>query len=105
MTIVGLFIGGVSNIIAGTISADLGRQDAIQGNSEALAIVTGPGSFGVALGQIIVPVIHSHFNWFYEFYYFIACVCLNKILYLDRPIIDCFYFVIFKFKCCLKTEI
>ncbi len=60
-TIVGLFIGGVSNIIAGTISADLGRQDAIQGNSEDSAIVTGTGSFGVALGQIIVPVIQSHF--------------------------------------------
>jgi OPA family glycerol-3-phosphate transporter-like MFS transporter 3 len=67
MTIVGLFIGGVSNIIAGTISADLGWQDAIQGNSEDSAIVTGTGSVGAALGQIIVRVIQSHFNWFYEF--------------------------------------
>jgi len=84
MTIVGLFIGGASNIIAGTISADLGRQDAIQGNSEALATVTGivdgTGSVGAALGQIIVPVIQSHFNWFFVFYYFIACVSFfNKI--------------------------
>ena len=84
MTIVGLFIGGASNIIAGTISADLGRQDAIQGNSEALATVTGivdgTGSIGAALGQIFVPLIQSHFNWFYVFYFFIACVSLYKLL-------------------------
>ena len=78
MTIVGFFVGGAANIISGTISADLGRQDAIQGNSEALATVTGivdgTGSIGAALGQIFVPSIQSRFNWFYVFYFFIACV-------------------------------
>ena len=81
MTIVGFFVGGASNIIAGTISADLGRQEAIQGNSEALATVTGivdgTGSVGAALGQIFVPLIQNRFNWFFVFYYFIICVSLD----------------------------
>ena len=81
MTIVGFFVGVAANIISGTISADLGRQDAIQGNSEALATVTGivdgTGSVGAALGQIFVPLIQSRFNWFFVFYFFIACVSLS----------------------------
>jgi MFS transporter, OPA family, solute carrier family 37 (glycerol-3-phosphate transporter), member 3 len=58
LTIVGLFIGDASNKIAGRISAYLGRKDAIQGNSEALATVTGivdgTGSVGsTVLTQIV----------------------------------------------------
>jgi hypothetical protein len=41
MTIVGFFVGGAANIINSTITVDLGRQDAIKGNKEGLATVTG----------------------------------------------------------------
>lgn len=52
----GFFIGGPSNMISSAISADLGRQELIQGSSEALATVTGivdgTGSIGAAVGQV-----------------------------------------------------
>ncbi|XP_078199760.1 sugar phosphate exchanger 3 isoform X3 [Callithrix jacchus] len=55
MTVTGFFIGGPSNMISSAISADLGRQEIIQGSSEALATVTGivdgSGSIGAAVGQ------------------------------------------------------
>ncbi|KAJ7402971.1 Sugar phosphate exchanger 3 [Pitangus sulphuratus] len=56
MAITGFFIGGPSNMISSAISADLGRQDLVKGNSEALATVTGivdgTGSIGAAVGQV-----------------------------------------------------
>lgn len=43
-------------MISSAISADLGRQDLVQGSSEALATVTGivdgTGSVGAAVGQV-----------------------------------------------------
>lgn len=43
-------------MISSAISADLGRQEGMAGNSEALATVTGivdgTGSMGAALGQV-----------------------------------------------------
>lgn len=43
-------------MISSAISADLGRQELIQGSSEALATVTGivdgTGSVGAAVGQV-----------------------------------------------------
>lgn len=43
-------------MISSAISADLGRQELIQGSSEALATVTGivdgTGSIGAAVGQV-----------------------------------------------------
>lgn len=52
----GFFIGGPSNMISSAISADLGRQELIQGSNEALATVTGivdgTGSIGAAVGQV-----------------------------------------------------
>lgn len=81
MTVVGFFVGGAANMISGTITADLGRQDAIQGNKEGLATVTGivdgTGSVGAALGQILVPLIQDKFNWSFVFYFFIVLVKNN----------------------------
>lgn len=82
MSIVGFFIGGAANMISATITADLGKQGAIQGNKEGLATVTGivdgTGSVGAALGQLFVPLIQSRFDWFYVFYFFIIlCIMTN----------------------------
>ncbi|TSK13204.1 Sugar phosphate exchanger 3 [Bagarius yarrelli] len=72
----GFFIGGPSNMISSAISADLGRQDALQGSQEALATVTGivdgTGSIGAAGGQYLVSLIESKLGWMWVFYFFIV---------------------------------
>uniref|UniRef100_A0A8D2CVN1 Sugar phosphate exchanger 3 n=1 Tax=Sciurus vulgaris TaxID=55149 RepID=A0A8D2CVN1_SCIVU len=69
------FIGGPSNMISSAISADLGRQELIQGSSEALATVTGivdgTGSIGAAVGQYLVSLIQDNLGWMWVFYFFI----------------------------------
>ncbi|XP_037847091.2 sugar phosphate exchanger 3 isoform X4 [Chlorocebus sabaeus] len=75
MTVTGFFIGGPSNMISSAISADLGRQELIQGSSEALATVTGivdgSGSIGAAVGQYLVSLIRDKLGWMWVFYFFI----------------------------------
>lgn len=62
-------------MISSAISADLGRQELIQGSSEALATVTGivdgTGSIGAAVGQYLVSLIQDHLGWMWVFYFFI----------------------------------
>lgn len=75
MTVTGFFIGGPSNMISSAISADLGRQELVQGSSEALATVTGivdgTGSIGAAVGQYLVSLIQDNLGWMWVFYFFI----------------------------------
>ncbi|XP_033048356.1 sugar phosphate exchanger 3 isoform X4 [Trachypithecus francoisi] len=75
MTVTGFFVGGPSNMISSAISADLGRQELIQGSSEALATVTGivdgSGSIGAAVGQYLVSLIRDKLGWMWVFYFFI----------------------------------
>ena len=84
MSVAGFFVGGASNMISATITADLGRQGPIQGNKEGLSTVTGivdgTGSIGAALGQLLVPLLQEKYNWYYVFYLFIALV--NIILFI-----------------------
>ncbi|KAM9823632.1 sugar phosphate exchanger 3 [Neosynchiropus ocellatus] len=76
LAVTGFFIGGPSNMISSAISADLGRQEALQGSQEALATVTGivdgTGSIGAAAGQYMVSLIKSRLSWMSVFYFFIA---------------------------------
>ena len=78
MGITGAFIGGPANMISAAITADLGRQDILAGNDQALSTVTGivdgTGSFGAAIGQILIPVIQKGLDWSYVFYFFILMV-------------------------------
>lgn len=78
MAVAGFFVGGAANIISATITADLGQQEALKGSKEGLATVTGivdgTGSVGAAIGQLLVPVIQTKFNWHYVFYLFIVLV-------------------------------
>lgn len=86
MTIAGLFIGGVANLISAAISADLGKQGPVQGNKEALATVTGivdgTGSVGAALGQILVPLLQEGTGWHSVFYLFIIMTILTAVCIL-----------------------
>uniref|UniRef100_A0A8C2CRI8 Sugar phosphate exchanger 3 n=2 Tax=Cyprinus carpio TaxID=7962 RepID=A0A8C2CRI8_CYPCA len=74
----GFLIGGPSNIISSAISADLGRQGALQNSQQALATVTGivdgTGSIGAAGGQYLVSLIESKLGWMCVFYFFIIMV-------------------------------
>ncbi|TRY67973.1 hypothetical protein DNTS_006122 [Danionella cerebrum] len=71
----GFLIGGPSNMISSAISADLGRQEALQNSQEALATVTGivdgTGSVGAAAGQYVVSLMENRFGWMCVFYFFV----------------------------------
>ncbi|XP_077896768.1 sugar phosphate exchanger 3 isoform X3 [Ictidomys tridecemlineatus] len=95
MTVTGFFIGGPSNMISSAISADLGRQELIQGSSEALATVTGivdgTGSIGAAVGQYLVSLIQDNLGWMWVFYFFIlmtSCTILFISPLIVREIIS-----------------
>jgi OPA family glycerol-3-phosphate transporter-like MFS transporter 3 len=86
MTITGVFIGGPANMISAAITADLGRQEILAASDKALSTVTGivdgTGSFGAAIGQVLIPVIQEAWdNWRFVFYFFIlmtfiTCLCI-----------------------------
>ena len=81
MTVTGIFIGGPANMISTAITADLGRQEILAANNQALSTVTGivdgTGSFGAAIGQILIPVIENRWNdWRFVFYFFVHCIVL-----------------------------
>lgn len=86
MAVVGFFIGGVANLVSAAISADLGKQGPVQGNSEALATVTGivdgTGSVGAAIGQILVPLIQDKLGWKSVFYLFMLMTLLTALCIL-----------------------
>ncbi|UJR25073.1 hypothetical protein I4U23_006433 [Adineta vaga] len=76
MTVTGVFIGGPANMISAAITADLGRQEVLAASDQALSTVTGivdgTGSFGAAIGQVLIPVIQKQWNdWRFVFYFFV----------------------------------
>lgn len=84
MAVTGTFIGGPANMISAAITADLGRQEILAASDQALSTVTGivdgTGSFGAAIGQILIPIIQKHASWQFVFYFFIIMVRLLFIL-------------------------
>ncbi|XP_053505912.1 sugar phosphate exchanger 3 [Ictalurus furcatus] len=88
----GFFIGGPSNMISSAISADLGRQEALQGHQEALATVTGivdgTGSIGAAGGQYLVSLIESKLGWMWVFYFFIVMTGFSIVFVIPLLIND-----------------
>jgi sugar phosphate permease len=58
MFLLGFFISGLNNMISAACSADLGKQEALKGNTKAISTVTGiidgTGTMGTAAGQFIV---------------------------------------------------
>jgi sugar phosphate permease len=79
MTVTGVFIGGPANMISAAITADLGRQEVLAASDQALSTVTGivdgTGSFGAAIGQVLIPVIQEAWDdWRFVFYFFVLMV-------------------------------
>ncbi|GIY90170.1 sugar phosphate exchanger 3 [Caerostris extrusa] len=92
MTLTGTVIGGVASLISTAVSADLGRHPDLSNSKEALSTVTGiidgTGSYGAAIGQILVPIIMKNFGWKSVFFVFmlmtiLTLVCIFKIVYKD----------------------
>ena len=88
MTVTGAFIGGPANMISAAITADLGRQDVLAASDQALSTVTGivdgTGSFGAAIGQVLIPVIQDHRGWHFVFYFFVVMVSLFHFLHKEN---------------------
>ncbi len=99
MTITGTFIGGPANMISAAITADLGRQEVLAASDQALSTVTGivdgTGSFGAAIGQILIPVIQKARDWEFVFYFFILMVRSSYLIFKNKNSI---FFVAFDFK-------
>ena len=88
----GFFVGGISNIIAGTACADLGKQDALKNNEKALSTVTGivdgTGSVGAAVGQKGIGYLQDHGTWrqiftLMTFFVFLSSLPLSFISYKE----------------------
>ena len=88
----GGLIGGVANIISAAISADLGRQDAIRGNVEALStvagIIEGTGTMGAALGQLAVPYMKAAFGWGSVFFFLMVAISLAVVNILPIVVVE-----------------
>jgi OPA family glycerol-3-phosphate transporter-like MFS transporter 3 len=91
MTVTGAFIGGPANMISAAITADLGRQDVLAASDQALSTVTGivdgTGSFGAALGQILIPLIQKAYDWRFVFYLFILMVRKRIFYFFDLMVL------------------
>ncbi|KAL7674294.1 hypothetical protein ACOME3_000572 [Neoechinorhynchus agilis] len=84
MTLIGFFIGGGGSIISTAITADLGNDNADANESgegtqksvlsTVAGIIDGIGSFGAAIGQLLIPTIHNavHGDWKPVFYMLIT---------------------------------
>ena len=87
----GMFTQGVSNTIASTCSADIGKSIDKSKNKKAVGTVTGIidgcGSIGASVGQFIVGLTVPAFGWQYGYLFLIALIQtvtfipLSKILY------------------------
>lgn len=86
MFLSGYFVNGPYSLITTAVATDLGTQDAIKGNSRALAtvsaIIDGTGSVGAALGPLLTGYISTR-GWNSVFFMLIVSISL-AILFLIR---------------------
>ena len=83
---IGFLVGGVASILSSICVADLGKLDALRNNEKALStvagIIDGSGSFGAAVGQVIIGFCKG-LSWKAVFLSF-AVVVLLSVLPLIR---------------------
>ncbi|TVU12331.1 hypothetical protein EJB05_45969, partial [Eragrostis curvula] len=86
MFLSGYFVNGPYSLITTAVATDLGTQDAIKGNSRALAtvsaIIDGTGSVGAALGPLLTGYISTR-GWNSVFFMLIVSISL-AIVFLIR---------------------
>uniref|UniRef100_A0A5K3FR96 MFS domain-containing protein n=1 Tax=Mesocestoides corti TaxID=53468 RepID=A0A5K3FR96_MESCO len=85
----GILVVGPYSLITTVVSADLGTDQSLQGNTKALstvvAIIDGMGSLGAAAGPFIVGLIVGY-GWLYIFLVMMLFLILS-ILFLLRRIV------------------
>lgn len=83
MFLSGLLVNGPYSLITTAVAADLGTQDAIKGNSRALATVTaiidGTGSVGGALGPLLAGYLSTR-GWNSVFFMLIVAILCAALL-------------------------
>eukprot|EP00057_Strongylocentrotus_purpuratus_P025678 XP_011680152.1 PREDICTED: sugar phosphate exchanger 3 [Strongylocentrotus purpuratus] len=89
MAIAGAFVCGVTHMIGSTIAADLGqRKDSLGQDKEALSTVTGiidgTGTFGAAIGQVVIPILKINYGWGSVFAFFV--VMIGSAVFFISPI-------------------
>ncbi|TNV82607.1 hypothetical protein FGO68_gene9487 [Halteria grandinella] len=76
MFLLGFCINGLNNVISSACSADLGKQEALQGNDRGTSTVTGiidgTGTMGAAFGQLLVSFTQRGNEWRYGYFLVIA---------------------------------
>ncbi|KAI0981197.1 hypothetical protein GJ496_005354 [Pomphorhynchus laevis] len=84
MCILGLLIGGCNSIMGTAVTHDLANHPMAQGRamSTVAGIIDGTGSFGAALGQLVIPIIQQLFGWDGVFVMFVLSLIIAWILLL-----------------------
>ena len=89
MIVSGIFVNGPYGLITTAVSANLGTQKALRGDTKAMATVTaiidGTGSLGAALGPLLTSFISST-SWNDVFYMLITANTLAALL-LARQVV------------------
>lgn len=90
MFLAGYFVNGPYSLITTAVATDLGTQNAIKGNSRALAtvsaIIDGTGSVGAALGPLLTGYISTR-GWNSVFFMLIVSISL-ALMFLIRIVKD-----------------
>ncbi|UYV70604.1 SLC37A3 [Cordylochernes scorpioides] len=87
--LVGACIIGASIIISTAIAADIGQQGKLEAKATIIGIIEGTGSFGAAIGQLLIPRLRfTGGNWYLIFLIFIGMtfltlLCILKIIWKD----------------------
>ena len=88
----GCLLGGPASLICTAISADLGKNDKIAGNTQALStvsgIIDGTGSLGAAIGQYLVGVISKYCGWLWVFKFLLIMISMSFALVLPMLVND-----------------
>ena len=85
MSLTGFMIAGPANLLSAVVATDLATLPHLQGErvlSTMTGFIDGTGSLGAAIGQILVPVLQSHFEWNSVFYLFLVSCILTLLLVL-----------------------
>lgn len=86
MFLSGYFVNGPYSLITTAVATDLGTQDAIKGNSRALAtvsaIIDGTGSIGAAMGPLLTGYISTR-GWNSVFFMLIMSISI-ALMFLIR---------------------
>ena len=92
MGLTGFLIAGPANLLSAVVGTDLATLPQLQGErvlSTMTGFIDGTGSLGAAIGQILVPLLQSKFEWNSVFHLFLLCCFLTLLFVLIPSISHC----------------